>query len=1028
MLLLLASALALRTGHVQRRGGDHRRHAEGDPGRARSPARASCRRTSTASRPTTACAPRSSPRTASRSQPAKGTVRAGKPLTFPTKTVAASTFLPDLDQYQGLPLEFGRMEPTVSDPSVQQQFGMRVGIPNAGQVNALETLNIRGERSVTCKAQFDAHPSTGALPASLPEGVRGVPQAARRARARGRARQAVRPQSGSREAADVLRRLRVEELVRREGHARHRRQRRELRDGRAARRIRRTSRTCAPKARSVSRVANAAKAAARRRRRREAEVDPARRAISPYARLGRPALQPVRHRARAARLELRIGRVDRRQPRGVLDLRADRRLVQRPGLAQRHRQPADHQGHPDGRRLRLPEDRRPRRHPLPHRRRRRAGARRREGLRDATTCTPRFRRRSFRRSRTPASWSSDARGRREAAEGHAHRASCASSWSSTRRTTKRSATRSTARSRPCCATSSARSSSKSTDPMYPDDPSVPNMKYTLRGRVRGDPAAARAGILLAEGRGRRARVRRAGLGRDAAWTTLSRSRWARRRCRRRSTCAASRKKASQYEGPLGWNKYLAMRGDERVKDWASWVANSKFDSDAARAGAVNPRTCKDARVEAGHDQLSQDAHRAAHGRAEGDARERHRRVRESRADDAAVQARHGAREPEVDWRESNGCCQAFTAMMGAPGNRSARRLHRSRLRAAVRAERGQEGVRRDDRHRAERSSQHPMPISLMVWAGPGDEPAMIKLASAYEAATHHRKPPPAFGPVAAKLTPGERCSDEHTVTQPGRSAMRCSLLSLARSRQSRGVAADGAFHIEEATIAGTHKAIQDGRDHLPGRGAGVHQSHQGLQRHVHRARHGRRQAHQARAGPDSRRHAGEVSRPRPSRRPRSFRIWISTRACPSSTGAWSRPCPIRACSSSGACASAFRKPGGVNAIETLNIRGERSVTCKAKCDRRHRRAAGFVPEGLRCIPQATGRARARGAARQAVRHEAGSCEVSAVLRRLRLEELVRRDGHARHGRQRRELRDGRAEVRLARRRAGCAPRARSASR
>jgi Asp-tRNA(Asn)/Glu-tRNA(Gln) amidotransferase A subunit family amidase len=48
--------------------------------------------------------------------------------------------------------------------------------------------------------------------------------------------------------------------------------------------------------------------------------------------------------------------------------------------------------------------------------------------------------------------------------------------------------------------------------------------------------------------------------------------------------------------------------------------------------------------------------------------------------------------------------------------------------------------------------EHPMPISMMFWAGPGDEPAMIKIASAYEAATHHRKPPPDFGPVATRLT------------------------------------------------------------------------------------------------------------------------------------------------------------------------------------------------------------------------------------------------------------------------------------
>ncbi len=100
--------------------------------------------------------------------PTTGTIRAGAPLQFPTETVAASTVLPDLDRYVGPPLEFGRMEPTASDPSVMQQFGMLVGKPNAGQVNTLATLNIRGERSVTCKGDFDRHPSLGPLPPGAP--------------------------------------------------------------------------------------------------------------------------------------------------------------------------------------------------------------------------------------------------------------------------------------------------------------------------------------------------------------------------------------------------------------------------------------------------------------------------------------------------------------------------------------------------------------------------------------------------------------------------------------------------------------------------------------------------------------------------------------------------------------------------------------------------------------------------------------------------------------------------------------------
>ncbi|PYN99902.1 MAG: amidase [Candidatus Rokuibacteriota bacterium] len=97
-----------------------------------------------------------------------GTVRAGAPLSFPTATVNASTMFPDLDKYKGKPLEYGRMEATASDPSVQQQYGMIAGVPNGGQVNALATLNIRGERSVTCRGDFDRHPSKGPLPPGAP--------------------------------------------------------------------------------------------------------------------------------------------------------------------------------------------------------------------------------------------------------------------------------------------------------------------------------------------------------------------------------------------------------------------------------------------------------------------------------------------------------------------------------------------------------------------------------------------------------------------------------------------------------------------------------------------------------------------------------------------------------------------------------------------------------------------------------------------------------------------------------------------
>jgi amidase len=115
---------------------------------------------------------------------APGVIRLGSPLKFPTATVAISTLLPDFDQYAGPPIEFGRMEPTASDPSVQQQYGMTIGMPSAGQLNALGTMNIRGERSVTCKGDRDRRPSDGPLPPGSPavcEEFRKQPDALERA-------------------------------------------------------------------------------------------------------------------------------------------------------------------------------------------------------------------------------------------------------------------------------------------------------------------------------------------------------------------------------------------------------------------------------------------------------------------------------------------------------------------------------------------------------------------------------------------------------------------------------------------------------------------------------------------------------------------------------------------------------------------------------------------------------------------------------------------------------------------------------
>jgi Asp-tRNA(Asn)/Glu-tRNA(Gln) amidotransferase A subunit family amidase len=44
----------------------------------------------------------------------------------------------------------------------------------------------------------------------------------------------------------------------------------------------------------------------------------------------------------------------------------------------------------------------------------------------------------------------------------------------------------------------------------------------------------------------------------------------------------------------------------------------------------------------------------------------------------------------------------------------------------------------------------PLPVGISFWAGAGGESSILKVAAAYELATHHRKPAAAFGPLAAR--------------------------------------------------------------------------------------------------------------------------------------------------------------------------------------------------------------------------------------------------------------------------------------
>lgn len=60
---------------------------------------------------------------------------------------------------------------------------------------------------------------------------------------------------------------------------------------------------------------------------------------------------------------------------------------------------------------------------------------------------------------------------------------------------------------------------------------------------------------------------------------------------------------------------------------------------------------------------------------------------------------------------------------------------------------GGERLAGDDRTRLTGPFPAKLPVAMDIAGRPFSEPLLLKIASAYENATHHRMPPPAFGPL-----------------------------------------------------------------------------------------------------------------------------------------------------------------------------------------------------------------------------------------------------------------------------------------
>jgi Asp-tRNA(Asn)/Glu-tRNA(Gln) amidotransferase A subunit family amidase len=675
---------------------------------------------------------------------ARGIVRAGKPLEFPTDTVPVSSVLPDFDRYAGPPVELGRMETTASDATVQQQFGMRVGIPNAGQLNALETLNIRGERSVTCKGAFDAHPSTGALPAGAPpecEEFRQQPDALERARE-------LDARYGRNPDLDALPMYCVvfshknwydAKDIRSTGGN----------DVNYAMDVPPVDSPDIADLRDKGAIIYAAATAAKTglsydgpERARSwlpdgnyADAAWGGQPCNPYdtqrVPRGTSSGSGVSVAANLAHCSIcEQGSASCKGPasrNNIVNFLTTRGLMMHGGMN------SQRIGDRAGIHCRTVED----------------AARVLDAVKgfdseDMFTAIPQ----RLMPQEPYASFVVDAAAAKPLA---GMRIGVVREFMV--KHSKNDEAISDQLDREIKAVLRDELGAElveSVDPLYADDPAVPNMRYTFRDAFAEILAhnvpeyfwqTNRAGELRFAVPGWDVRTIDYAIALAVGDAPLSPD------INLRSISSG----LDNFKSPFTVNKYLRTRGDRRVTDWATFVASSRFQSDEHRAGSVNAIGIQDLRpsdAEMSYLEMRIVLQHVV------------QKVMLENDIDVFVNPENtlpppligGPAEPAVRNRGSASCCQAFTALLGGPeidvpaGYTEIVYEPRFELSADGKSYRSVSGS-------VASKLPNPMPISLMIWAGPGADPEVIKVASAYEAATRHRVPPPAFGPLH-----GERVS------------------------------------------------------------------------------------------------------------------------------------------------------------------------------------------------------------------------------------------------------------------------------
>jgi Asp-tRNA(Asn)/Glu-tRNA(Gln) amidotransferase A subunit family amidase len=191
-------------------------------------------------------------------------------------------------------------------------------------------------------------------------------------------------------------------------------------------------------------------------------------------------------------------------------------------------------------------------------------------------------------------------------------------------------------------------------------------------------------------------------------------------------------------------QYLALRGDSRVLDWATLNANAKYYNDARRAAMTNWENKEmDIRTNAvAYTMKRRDTLRMAMTKV----------LRQNDLDmfvnpvNLTLQGKIGGANIGRGGGGGGGGF-GYGAMLGIPEvfvpAGFAETIYDAKFKLAA-----------DGKSYEGEESTTPtalggsgLPYNIGFWAEPGQEANLIKVASAYESATHHRKSPPAFGPV-----------------------------------------------------------------------------------------------------------------------------------------------------------------------------------------------------------------------------------------------------------------------------------------